>query len=159
MVLNSESRALRAVDDLEVAGEHVQVSADGYAGSAGISMPVPEVAVRDGASIPFRMKLTLVGSSRLTFLPLARKADIAIQSKWPDPGFEGAPAPLDPVITDKGFSARWSVAVVLEKVPSMGVVWRGPAAKIQVMLSERPSGWQLPQLLTPRLAQRPVPVK
>ena len=37
LVLNSESRALRAVDDLEVAGERLQVAADGYAGSAGIS--------------------------------------------------------------------------------------------------------------------------
>ncbi len=37
LVLNSESRALRAVDDLEVAGERLPVAADGYAGSAGIS--------------------------------------------------------------------------------------------------------------------------
>ena len=41
LVLNSESRALRAVDDLEVAGERLPVAADGYAGSAGISAAVP----------------------------------------------------------------------------------------------------------------------
>ena len=96
LVLNSESRALRAVDDLVVAGESLQVAADGYAGSAGISAAVPAAALRESASIPFRMKLTLAGSSQLTFLPLARKADISLKSTWPHPKFEGAPAPLDP---------------------------------------------------------------
>ena len=79
LVLNSESRALRAVDDLVVAGERGQVAADGYAGSAGISTAVPLGALRESATIPFRMKLTLAGSSQLTFLPLARKADIDTQ--------------------------------------------------------------------------------
>jgi inner membrane protein len=120
VVLNSESRALRAVDDLEVAGERMQVAADGYAGSAGISMSVPLAAVRDGATIPFHMKLTLAGSTRLNFLPLARKAEIAIHSKWPHPSFEGAPAPLDPVIDKDGFSARWSV---LEINRNFGQSW------------------------------------
>src|SRR5688572_5551110 len=102
LVLNSESRALRAVDDLVVAGEGAKVSADAYAGSAGISTAVPLQALRDHTAIPFRMKLTLAGSSRLNFLPLARKATIAIKSTWAHPKFEGAPAPLDPVIGDEG---------------------------------------------------------
>ena len=58
----------------EVAGERLQVSADGYAGSAGISTSVPVAALRENTSIPFRLKLTLAGSSQLNFLPLARKA-------------------------------------------------------------------------------------
>jgi inner membrane protein len=120
LVLNSESRALRAVDELQVAGESAPVSADGYAGSAGISVRVPRAALRDGATVPFSMKLTLAGSSQITFLPLARKADIRMQSKWPHPKFEGAPAPLDPVVTDDGFTARWSV---LEINRSFGQYW------------------------------------
>jgi inner membrane protein len=120
LILNSESRALRAVDDLVVAGESGQVAADGYAGSAGISTAVPVQALREGSSIPFRMTLTLAGSSQLNFLPLARKADIALKSTWPHPGFEGAPAPLNPVISDDGFTARWSV---LEINRSFGQTW------------------------------------
>jgi inner membrane protein len=120
LVLNSESRALRAVEDLQVAGESAPVAADGYAGSAGISVRVPRAALRDGATVPFSMKLTLAGSSQITFLPLARKADIRMQSKWPHPKFEGAPAPLDPVVTDDGFTARWSV---LEINRSFGQYW------------------------------------
>lgn len=120
MVLNSESRALRAVDDFVVAGEAAQVAADGYAGSAGISTAVPVAALREGHSIPFRVKLTLAGSSQLSFLPLARKAQIAVKSRWPHPKFEGAPAPLEPAIGDDGFSARWSV---LEINRSFGQSW------------------------------------
>jgi inner membrane protein len=120
LVLNSESRALRGVDDLSVAGESAQVAADGYAGSAGISTAIPGQALREAATIPFRMTLTLAGSGQLNFLPLARKADIALKSTWPHPGFEGAPAPLNPVISDAGFTARWSV---LEINRSFGQSW------------------------------------
>jgi inner membrane protein len=120
LVLNSESRALRAVDDLMVAGESAPVSADGYAGSAGITTAVPVRALRESSSLPFRMKLTLAGSSQLNFLPLARKADIALKSGWAHPKFEGAPAPLNPQIGKDGFSARWSV---LEINRNFGQSW------------------------------------
>jgi inner membrane protein len=120
LVLNSESRALRAVDDVVVAGENVRVAADSYAGMSGISAPVPESALRGGGTVPFRLHLTLTGSTSLTFLPLARKADIALTSTWAHPKFEGAPAPLNPEIGDQGFTARWSV---LEINRSFGQVW------------------------------------
>jgi inner membrane protein len=120
MVLNSESRALRAVDDVVVGGEPGQVAADAYAGSAGISTGVPLAALRESSTIPFRLALTLAGSSQLSFLPLARKADITVRSRWPHPKFEGAPAPLDPSISDEGFSAKWSV---LEINRAFGQSW------------------------------------
>ncbi len=122
IVLNSESRALRAVDDLVIAGESAQVAADSYASSAGISTQVPMAALRERATIPFRLKLTLAGSGSLSFLPLARKADIAMKSSWAHPKFEGAPAPLEPKIGDDGFSARWSV---LEINRNFGQSWFG----------------------------------
>jgi inner membrane protein len=120
LVLNSESRSLRAVDDLVVAGEPSAVAADGYAGFAGISTHVPQAALRSGSPIPFRMSLTLAGSSRLSFLPLARKAEIAIKSSWQHPKFEGAPAPLDPTSGASGFAAHWSV---LEINRDFGQTW------------------------------------
>ena len=120
LVLNSESRALRGVDDLVVAGESARVAADSYAGLSGISAPVPEAAVRGDGMIPFRVRLTLTGSTSLTFLPLARKADITLKSAWPHPKFEGAPAPLAPQISDDGFTAKWSV---LEINRNFGQAW------------------------------------
>ena len=126
LILNSEAGALRGVDDLVVAGETSQVGADSYAGSAGISTSVPAAALRGGTSIPFRVKLTLAGSGQLKFLPLARKADISLASQWPDPRFEGAPAPLDPKISKDGFIARWSV---LEINRGFGQSWYGPEVR------------------------------
>jgi inner membrane protein len=120
LVLNSESRALRAVDDFTVAGEGSRVAADSYAGLAGISAPVPQSALREEGSVPFRIDLTLTGSSSLTFLPLARQAEISISSAWAHPKFEGAPAPLEPQISDAGFSAKWSV---LEINRNFGQSW------------------------------------
>ena len=70
--------------------------------------------------IPFHVTLTLAGSRRLDFLPLARKAEIEITSTWPHPKFEGAPAPLSPAIGEQGFKARWSV---LEINRNFGQSW------------------------------------
>ena len=120
LVLNSEASSLRGVDDLVVAGESARVAADSYAGLSGISAPLSEAALRGDGMIPFRVRLTLTGSTSLTFLPLARKADITLKSAWPHPKFEGAPAPLDPQISDDGFTAQWSV---LEINRNFGQAW------------------------------------
>jgi inner membrane protein len=120
LVLNSESRALRAVEDVSLAGEPARMAADAYAGSAGISAPVPAAALRERETLPFRFSLTLAGSGSLTFLPLARQAELAVRSSWPHPKFLGAPAPLAPQISDAGFAARWSV---LEINRSFGQSW------------------------------------
>ncbi|HTU65601.1 MAG TPA: cell envelope integrity protein CreD [Steroidobacteraceae bacterium] len=119
LVLNSESRSLRAVDGLRIGAESPPIAADNYAGMAGVSAGLP-ADVQSGGVIPFSFRLTLAGSDRLTFLPLARKAQIDLQSAWPHPKFEGAPAPLQPQIGAGGFSARWSV---LEINRNFGQTW------------------------------------
>jgi inner membrane protein len=120
LVLNSESRALRAVDNFLVAGARAEVAAGSYADFAGVSTAMPVAALRDGAAIPFEVDLKLAGSERLSFLPLARTATVSVGSQWPHPKFEGGPAPLDPRIGDDGFSASWSV---LEINRSFGQSW------------------------------------
>ena len=119
LILNTESRSLRAVDDLKVGSENPPISADSYAGMAGVSVALP-TGVADPGVIPFSFRLTLAGSERLTFLPLARKAQIDLTSGWEHPKFEGAPAPLQPEIGDQGFHARWSV---LEINRNFGQSW------------------------------------
>jgi inner membrane protein len=120
LVLNSESRALRAVANFTVAGVPGQVAAGSYANSAGISTAVPLAALREAATIPFEVDLKLAGSERLTFLPLARTAEVSVTSAWPHPKFEGAPAPLEPRIGADGFVAKWTV---LEINRRFGQTW------------------------------------
>ena len=119
LILNTESRSLRAVDNLRLGDESPAISADNYAGMAGVSAVLPVGAPASGV-IPFSFRLTLAGSDRLTFLPLARKAQIDLSSGWRHPKFEGAPAPLQPEIGDGGFHARWSV---LEINRNFGQSW------------------------------------
>lgn len=108
LILNSESRSLRGVDGLRIGDESPAISADSYAGMAGVSAALPATA-QAADVIPFSFRLTLAGSDRLTFLPLARKARIDLASAWRHPKFEGAPAPLQPEISGHGFHANWSV--------------------------------------------------
>ena len=119
LILNSESRSLRAVDGLKIGDETPAIAADSYAGMAGVSAAVPVYAQTAGV-VPFSFELTLAGSERLTFLPLARRAQIELSSGWRHPKFEGAPAPLNPRIGDDGFHATWSV---LEINRNFGQSW------------------------------------
>ena len=119
LIINTESRSLRAVDGLKIGAESPPIAADSYAGIAGVSAALPVTAPESGV-ITFGFKLTLAGSDRLTFLPLARKAQIELVSGWPHPKFEGSPAPLQPLINDDGFKARWSV---LEINRNFGQSW------------------------------------
>jgi inner membrane protein len=119
LILNSESRSLRAVDGLRVGEQSPAIAADSYAGMSGVSASLPTDAQATGV-IPFSFRLTLAGSDRLTFLPLARKAHVDLASTWRHPKFEGAPAPLQPEISDDGFRASWSV---LEINRNFGQSW------------------------------------
>jgi inner membrane protein len=119
LILNTESRSLRAVDNLRVGAESPPISADSFAGMAGVSAALPAAAAEPGV-VPFSFRLTLAGSDGLTFLPLARKAQIDLSSGWEHPKFEGAPAPLQPEIGERGFHARWSV---LEINRNFGQSW------------------------------------
>jgi inner membrane protein len=119
LILNSESRSLRAVDGLRIGAQSPAISADSYAGMAGVSATLPVDAQAAGV-IPFSFRLTLAGSDRLTFLPLARSAHLDLVSGWPHPKFEGAPAPLQPEISGQGFHATWSV---LEINRNFGQSW------------------------------------
>lgn len=126
VVLNSDSASLRAVEDFTVDDTPAEIGADGYARYAGVSTPVPESALQKAGGFAFRMKLKIAGSSQLMFLPLARRADIDIQSTWLNRKFEGGPAPLSSSADDKGFDARWSV---MEINRSFGQTWRGDVVR------------------------------
>ena len=122
LVLNSESRALRAVDDLWVAGERGQVAADGVRRVRGhFDGGAARGAARRIATIPFRLKLTLAGSSQLTFLPLARKADISTQvHAGRIRSSKARRRRSSRSISDAGFAANWSV---LEINRNFGQSW------------------------------------
>ncbi|MBN2545301.1 MAG: cell envelope integrity protein CreD [Spirochaetes bacterium] len=57
----------------------------------------------------FNIKLNLRGSIDLSFLPLGKKTNVKISSKWPSPSFNGYFLPKERNITEKEFRAEWEI--------------------------------------------------
>ncbi len=58
----------------------------------------------------YQIELTLAGSSRLAFLPLAEQTTVELVGPWSSPSFTGQYLPLERTVDSAtGFRARWSV--------------------------------------------------
>jgi len=67
--------------------------------------------IRSGdRSFDFAMKLSIQGSSSLSFAPLGQETTARLRSSWPHPSFTGAYLPSTRKITAKGFEAGWKVS-------------------------------------------------
>lgn len=80
-------------------------------GNTGIYAPLK--AQMEGDRFTFSIPMTLQGSEALRLAPFGKVTDVAIQSDWPDPSFQGNWLPAKSVINAQGFTANWSI-------PSLG---------------------------------------
>ncbi|HEX6914468.1 MAG TPA: cell envelope integrity protein CreD [Chitinophagaceae bacterium] len=74
---------------------------------AGLSAPVALAATDLGKPLAFSTGIRLKGSSALNFLPLSANSEYTLQSKWPDPSFDGSTLPAHHNVRDTGFTANW----------------------------------------------------
>ncbi len=65
----------------------------------------------------YSFKLSLNGTSELSFAPVARETTVDLSSAWPDPSFTGAFLPTKREVNADGFSARWQVPNLARSVP------------------------------------------
>jgi inner membrane protein len=86
----------------------------------GISFPT-DLSKRK-STIAFSVDLKVSGSEGLSFAPVGKKTQVSISSKWNSPGFKGNFLPVDKVIADSGFNARWLVTNLNRNFPQ---VWSG----------------------------------
>ncbi len=77
-------------------------------GTNGISLNLPELSLQ-GFPGNFSFKLPLKGSESLNFAPLGETTEIALQSSWEDPGFDGNFLPADYQVDKDGFTANWKI--------------------------------------------------
>ena len=90
--------------------------------TTGLSAPVPlSPEAAEGTEYPFAFDLRLNGSEEIRFLPLGGETVVELTSAWPDPSFSGAYLPETRAISEKGFTARWSVSSVARSYPQR---WR-----------------------------------
>lgn len=67
--------------------------------------------IRSGArSFDFAMKLSIQGSSSLSFAPMGQETTVRLRSSWPHPSFTGSYLPSARKITTNGFEAGWKVS-------------------------------------------------
>jgi len=72
---------------------------------AGITAPLPSITDK----INFALTLDLNGSNQLYFTPAGKISNIAVESNWSNPSFDGAFLPETREINEKGFRASWSI--------------------------------------------------
>jgi inner membrane protein len=122
-----DAKLLMGIDDARGLEEEVALQWDSStkmmeAGTAnarilqnGLNAPV---SVHPDANSRFVINIKLKGSSRLYFTPVGKTTEVALQSTWQAPAFDGQYLPDKPAtITDKGFTAHWKVLQVSRSYP------------------------------------------
>jgi inner membrane protein len=62
------------------------------------------------SNVPFSLSIGLNGSGGVRIAPLGLQTTATIESKWPDPNFQGLFPPVERKISENGFTAEWKVA-------------------------------------------------
>lgn len=75
---------------------------------------------KPGERIPYRIKLKLNGSEKISFLPLGRDSKVTLTAPWKSPSFFGAYLPAERTIGEQGFDASWRVSYLGR---SYGQIW------------------------------------
>ncbi len=78
-------------------------------------------------SSAFSFDLSLNGSQRIEFVPLAETTTVELKSSWPSPSFDGAFLPAERRIDKNGFSAAWKVLHLNRNYPQY---WPGSQYKV-----------------------------
>jgi inner membrane protein len=85
---------------------------------AGLSFPV---SLSQKSDYTFDFNLNLNGSQNLSFLPLGKETNVALQAPWNNPSFEGTFLPTSRTITAEGFNAQWKVLHLNRNYPQQGL--------------------------------------
>jgi inner membrane protein len=108
----SDSRGLRRPPEVALGG--VAAAVEPGTGQTwleqGFSASVGPVLAQQATRVPFEIDLELIGTDRLTFVPVGSSTHAEMESEWPHPSFTGGFLPDERTITDKGFRASWQLS-------------------------------------------------
>jgi inner membrane protein len=108
----SDSRGLRRPPEVRWAGVSAGVEPgtdqswldEGFSADAG---PMMSDKV---ARVPFEIDIELIGTDRLTFVPVGASTHAEMTSEWRHPSFTGGFLPDERSVTDHGFRASWQLS-------------------------------------------------
>ncbi len=88
---------------------------------SGITVALPNASEIQGKEIPFNMDLKLQGSENLSFIPVGKNTQVALQSEWTTPSFMGNFLPKSRKVEEDGFEAAWQVLQLNRNFPQQWV--------------------------------------
>lgn len=113
MLAVGDARGIRAAR-VEVDGQPLALKPGTFhpTYTRGLHTPLPESLRGRGESLSASVDLELVGTERLSVVPLGGTTDVQLQSSWPHPSFGGRFLPSERTIGDDGFTARWHLSAL-----------------------------------------------
>ena len=78
--------------------------------SSSVRALLPEAALTQAAPLKLELRLELLGTEALHFVPAAAQVQAALRSAWPHPSFQGRFLPAERDVADNGFAATWRVS-------------------------------------------------
>ncbi|MBX7493263.1 cell envelope integrity protein CreD [Qipengyuania sp. 1NDW9] len=106
---NSDPRGLRAVADVRVDGEPIELQPGEGVHSSGGAGFHGNIDWSSGEPLSVAYDYTLRGSLSLTLVPRGGQTDWKVSSPWAHPGFGGSFLPDRSEISSDGFTANWSI--------------------------------------------------
>lgn len=113
-----QPRSLRSVSPVNIELEQLPFNKRFNSSTfTGLSTALP-IQLDSDENIDMDLTVTFAGSKALSFQPMAGSTQVAVQSDWPNPSFDGAFLPAKRTLSDTGFSAQWSVMDLNLNLPS-----------------------------------------
>lgn len=106
----SDSRGLISLGDFSLNGKAIEVepgtSMDQL--TEGFHKKLDTKTLDISEPLQFNLNFLLQGMGKLQVTPIGKNTTVALSSSWPHPSFIGSYLPISSVITDAGFSAKWT---------------------------------------------------
>lgn len=108
----SDSRGLRRPPVVRLGGVPASVEPGTQQAwlDQGFSAGVGPVLAEHATRLPFEIEIELIGTDRLTFVPVGASTHAEMESEWRHPSFTGGFLPDERSISDKGFRATWQLS-------------------------------------------------
>ena len=78
--------------------------------SRGLHATLPESVLSATDGLAATLDLELVGTERLSIVPLGSNTEVQLSSGWPHPSFTGRFLPSEREVRDDGFTAQWRLS-------------------------------------------------
>jgi inner membrane protein len=82
----------------------------------------PGDAVKPGSAFHVTSRLRFSGAERVSVLAYGKTTQVTAEGDWRNPGFDGGILPVNRTVTDRGFSATWSVPFIARGVRAQGPI-------------------------------------